>query len=78
MGRSLLALHSEMVKSLPILNMKIALVLSSLMGFVDGLQSSSLAINIQLGSNQGFDWETQEHLLSGVIYLFIFKFENPK
>ena len=44
-GRSLLVLHSDMVKSLPILHVKIALVLPSLMGIVDGPQSSSLTIN---------------------------------
>ena len=64
MGRSLPTLHSEMVKSLPILHVKIALVRPSLTGIVDGLQSSSLAINVNLGSSQDFDWATQEHLFS--------------
>ena len=59
-GRSLPALHSEMVKSLPILHVKIALVLPSLMEIVvDGLQSSNLAINVKMGSSCGFDWATQ-------------------
>ena len=64
LGSSLSALHSEMVKSLPILHMKIALVLPSLMGIVDGLRSSSVDINVQLGSSQDFDYATQEHLFS--------------
>ena len=62
MGRSLPVLHSEMVKSLPILHVKIALVLPSLMRIVDGLQSSSLTMNVQLGSSEDFDWDTEEHL----------------
>ena len=53
-----------MVKSLLILHVKIALVLPSLMGIVDGPQSSSLAmLNVQLGSSQDFDRATQEHFL---------------
>ena len=55
-GRSLPALYNEMVKSLPILHVKIALVLPSLMVIVDGLKSSSLAMNVQLGSSQDFGW----------------------
>ena len=55
LGRSLAAFHSEMVKSLPILHVKIALVLPSLMGIVNGLQSSSLARNVNLGSSQDFE-----------------------
>ena len=31
---------------------------------VDGLKSSSLAINVQLSSSQDFDWATEEHLFS--------------
>ena len=42
---------------------KIALVLTSLMEVVDGLQYSSLTINVQLGSSQDIHWATQEHLL---------------
>ena len=64
LGRSLAALYSEMVKSLPILHVKIALVLPSLMGIVDGLQSSSVTMNVKLGSRLDFDWATQEHLFS--------------
>ena len=36
----------DMVKSLPIFHVKICLVLPSLMGIVDELQSSSLTINV--------------------------------
>ena len=50
-----------MVKFLPILHVKIARVLQSLMGIVDGMQSASLAINAQLGSSHDFDCATQEH-----------------
>ena len=53
-----------MVKALPILHVKIAPVLPSLMGIVDGLRSSNLTINVHLGSSQDFNWATQEHLLS--------------
>ena len=59
------ALHSEMVKSLSILHVKIARVLPSLMGIIDdGLQSSSIAVNVSLDSSQDFDWANQEHLFS--------------
>ena len=54
MRRSLRALYSDIVKYLIILHVKIALVLPSLTGIVDGLQSSS----------QDLDWATQEHLFS--------------
>ena len=64
LGRYLPALYSEMVKFLSILHVKIALVLPSLMGIVDGLQSSSLTKNVQLGSSQDFHWTTQEHLFT--------------
>ena len=64
LGRSLPALHSEMVTSLPILHVKIALVQPSLMEIVEGLRSSSLTINVKLGSSQDFDWATQEHIFS--------------
>ena len=63
-GRSLPASYSEMVISLFILHVEIALVLPSLMGIVGGLQSSSLAINVKLGSSQDFDKATQEHSFS--------------
>ena len=53
-----------MVKSLPIRHVKIVLVVESLMGIADGLQSSNLTINVQLGSSQDYDWATQEHLFS--------------
>jgi len=39
-------LHNDMVKSLPILHLKIALILPSFMEIIDGLQSSSLIINV--------------------------------
>ena len=64
LGRSPPALHSERVKPLPILQVKIVFVLPSLMGIVDGPRSSSLAINVPLGSSQDFDWATQEYLFS--------------
>ena len=60
-GRSRPAWHSDMVKSLLILHVKISLVLPSLMGIIDGLQSSHFAINVQLGLSQDFDWAAQEH-----------------
>ena len=63
-GKSPPALDSEMVKSLPIPHVKIALVLPSLMGIVDRLQSSCLVVNVQLGSSQDLDWITEEHLFS--------------
>ena len=53
-----------MVKSLPVIHVKIALVLQNFMGIVNGLQSSSLTINVQLCSSQDFDWATQELLFS--------------
>ena len=66
-----------MMKYLPILHVKIVLSLSSFIGIVDGLQSSSLTINVQLGLSQDFDWASQEHLFSSYsatpewLYLFI-------